>query len=214
VTSLMQDTGTTHLAISGPMAIDNNFMLRVVVVPIARSPVTNFFTLILYLAYARFASAADVIGNLHEPKNVLLQVVSCYQRAGKGSTHVAQILHDVKEVIRLFVVVAHRIDSFFEHEILGNFSPHVLGPSFYSSRGAKISRNLVISTDEFGAAYAVIALPCDLLRSTSNTIHTDAVGTWWHIDNGPVFGSSIVRFTRVSPLHSFAVVVFGFLVEV
>jgi hypothetical protein len=82
--SLRQDQGITHLAIPGALAIDDKFMLRVVVIPIARSTVTDLFTLILNLAYARLASAANIVGDLHEPKNVLLQTVSCYQKECKG----------------------------------------------------------------------------------------------------------------------------------
>ena len=99
------------------MAIENKFVLRVVVIPVSRwrSTVADLFPLILNLTYAGFAPTANVVGDLYKLENVLLQIVSCYRKARKGSTYVAQIFHDIEEVIRLLVVVVHRIDSLFEH---------------------------------------------------------------------------------------------------
>lgn len=68
----MQKPGTSHLAIPGPLAIEDKLVLRVAVVPVSRPTVTDFFTLKFNLAYARLASAAKIVRNLHELEDVLL----------------------------------------------------------------------------------------------------------------------------------------------
>jgi len=41
-----------------------------------------------------------------------------------GKTYVAEILHDVEELLRLFILIASLLDSFLAHELLVNLGPH------------------------------------------------------------------------------------------
>lgn len=41
-------------------------------------------------------------------------------------TYVAQIVNNIEELWRLFIVVAQLVNSFFDDKILGDLGPHVL----------------------------------------------------------------------------------------
>ena len=63
-------------------------------------------------------------------------------------TYVAQIFHNVEEVVCLFTSVAHAIDGFAENQIFGDFCPHVLLLWFYGALNINVSDMLIIGADE------------------------------------------------------------------
>jgi hypothetical protein len=111
----------------------------------------EFLALPLDFANAFAALAADVFGQLDEAEDVFLfvegKLVMCFMFALMVSgvkprwleieiemgwcpttTYIAKVLDHVEELLRLFVLVAHFFDCFFDDEVFGDFGPHfVLG---------------------------------------------------------------------------------------
>jgi len=86
----------------------------------------------LDFADAFAALAADVLGQLDEAEDVFLLwglAVLCLISSGflsRAETYVAEVLDHVEEFFRLLVLVAHFLDCFLDHQVFGDFGPHLV----------------------------------------------------------------------------------------
>lgn len=146
----------------------------------------------------------------------------------RGDTYVFEVIHDIIEKLRLLEIISHVLDGVLGDQILRDLRPHllflVLLPDVASSglhpfhlprrHQFCTSSVLVFFRNEFTPSNAVVALPCDLFLSATNTFHLYPFGTGWDVDDGPVFVGAVVAFTEVGPLDGAGVVIVGFLGDV
>ena len=155
-------------------------------------------------------------------------------------TYVAEILHNIERVLRLLVFITHVFNCFLRNKVLGDLGPQLrlafpdrrlLSPAgdcdpalfdrLWSGRRGERRSNEVVWCIEFaiachvlGSASTIIALPGNLLTPTTSTVQPDTFSTWRDIHKAPILSCTVVCFSRICSLQSFAIVIVGCLFNI